>query len=69
MELSHEKILLIYRKGAPIAAYILETHGGEKSTLAAYHPAMFYAGSFAIVAMGLVGAVRLHVDKHVMRRA
>ncbi|CAF9911643.1 MAG: hypothetical protein ALECFALPRED_007419 [Alectoria fallacina] len=57
-----------YLMGAPLAAYILEAHGGEKSTLAAYHPAMFYAGSFAIVAMGLVGAVRLHVNKHVLRR-
>ena len=55
-------------QGAPIAAYLLEAHGGEKSSLAAYHPAMFYAGSFAIVAMGLVGVVRLYVNKVIMRR-
>lgn len=57
-----------YLMGAPIAAYILEAHGGEKSTLAAYHPAMFYAGSFAVVAMALVGIVRLYVNKNIMRR-
>lgn len=55
-------------QGAPIAAYILEAHGGEKSTLEAYHPAMFYAGSFAVVAMALVGIVRLYVNKNIMRR-
>lgn len=55
-------------QGAPIAGYLLEAHRGEKSTLAAYHPAMFWAGSLAVLAMGLVAMVRLYVNKDIMRR-
>ncbi|KAL9070976.1 MAG: hypothetical protein Q9161_004476 [Pseudevernia consocians] len=57
-----------YLMGAPIAGYLLEAYGGDKSTLAAYHPAMFFAGSMAFVAMGMVGMVRLYVDKNIMKR-
>ncbi|KAJ7149219.1 major facilitator superfamily domain-containing protein [Mycena crocata] len=45
--------------GAPIAGYLLNAYGGADSTLSAYHPAMFYAGSMALGAGGLVSLVRL----------
>lgn len=62
------ELLIDPPQGAPIAGYLLQAHGGEKSTLAAYHPAMFYAGSMALVALGLVGMVRMYIDKHIMRK-
>jgi len=57
-----------YLMGAPIAGYLLEAYGGENSTLMAYHPAMFYAGSMALGASGLVGLVRLNVDRGLLKR-
>ncbi|KAK4692793.1 hypothetical protein P7C71_g4478, partial [Lecanoromycetidae sp. Uapishka_2] len=57
-----------YLMGAPIAGYLLEAYGGENSTLSAYHPAMFYAGSMALGASGLVGLVRLNIDKALLKR-
>ncbi|KAF6219007.1 hypothetical protein HO133_005551 [Letharia lupina] len=65
---SDRAMLIGSLQGAPIAGYLLEAHGGEKSTLAAYHPAMFWAGSLAVLAMGLVAMVRLYVNKDIMRR-
>lgn len=55
-------------QGAPIASHLLESHGSKKNTLAAYHSAMYYAGSLAAVAMVLVGIVRMYEDRSVMRR-
>ncbi|MCJ1396541.1 hypothetical protein MMC18_009432 [Xylographa bjoerkii] len=57
-----------YLMGAPIAGYLLEAYGGEHSTLMAYHPAMFYAGSMALGASGLVGLVRLYIDRRVFTK-
>lgn len=65
---SDRAMLIDSLQGAPIAGYLLEAHGGEKSTLAAYHPAMFWAGSLAVLAMALVAMVRLYVNKDIMRR-
>jgi hypothetical protein len=50
-------------KGAPIAGYLLAAYGGEHSTLNAYHPAIFYAGSMALGAASLVAVVRMAIDR------
>ncbi|PVH82230.1 monocarboxylate transporter [Cadophora sp. DSE1049] len=52
-----------YLMGAPIAGYLLAAYGGEHSTLKAYHPAIFYAGSMALGAAILVGAVKVMLNK------
>lgn len=58
-----------YLLGAPIAAYILEAHtSGGNNSPKAYHPTMFYAGTLAAIAMFLVAAVRLCVDRRIKRR-
>ncbi|CZR54679.1 related to protein MCH2 (monocarboxylate permease homolog) [Phialocephala subalpina] len=57
-----------YLMGAPIAGYLLAAYGGEHSTLNAYHPAMFYAGSMALGAAGLVGAVKITLNKSVLKK-
>ncbi|KAF8194434.1 major facilitator superfamily domain-containing protein [Mycena galopus ATCC 62051] len=51
-----------YLMGAPIAGYLLNAYGGANSTLSAYHPAMFYAGSMGLGATGLVTLVRLQTS-------
>ena len=55
-------------KGAPIAGYLLNAYGGENSTLQAYHPAMFYAGSLALGAAGLVAIVRLKINRGLLKK-
>ncbi|KAJ7659859.1 major facilitator superfamily domain-containing protein [Mycena rosella] len=57
-----------YLMGAPIAAYLLNAYGGAESTLSAYHPAMFYAGSMASGAAGLVSLVRLKMSTNVFAK-
>lgn len=57
-----------YLMGAPIAGYLLEAYGGEKSTLKAYHPAIFYAGSMALASAGLVLAVKIMLSKNLMKK-
>ncbi|KAJ7292075.1 major facilitator superfamily domain-containing protein [Mycena rebaudengoi] len=57
-----------YLLGAPIAGYLLSAYGGPSSTLSAYHPAMFYAGSMALGATGLVGLVRLKTSAAVFAK-
>jgi hypothetical protein len=57
-----------WSQGAPIAGYLLNAYGGENSTLQAYHPAMFYAGSLALGAAGLVAVVRLKINSSVFRK-
>ncbi|KAJ7914319.1 putative monocarboxylate transporter [Mycena leptocephala] len=51
-----------YLMGAPIAGYLLNAYGGADSTLSAYHPAMFYAGSMGMGATGLVSLMRLRTS-------
>ncbi|KAF7310248.1 Monocarboxylate permease Mch4 [Mycena indigotica] len=49
-----------YLMGAPIAGYLLSAYGGSANdaSLEAYHPAMWYAGSMALGAAGLVSLLR-----------
>ncbi|KAJ7868783.1 major facilitator superfamily domain-containing protein [Mycena olivaceomarginata] len=51
-----------YLMGAPIAGYLLNAYGGAESTLSAYHPAMFYAGSMGMGATGLVSLMRFRTS-------
>jgi len=55
-------------QGAPIAGYLLAAYGGPNSTLKAYQPAIFYAGGMALAATALVAAVRLNVDRRLLKR-
>ncbi|KFZ09839.1 hypothetical protein V502_08449 [Pseudogymnoascus sp. VKM F-4520 (FW-2644)] len=55
-----------YLMGAPIAGYLLAAYGGEHSTLKAYHPAIFYAGSMALGASILAATVRLNVNRKIL---
>ncbi|KAJ7182380.1 major facilitator superfamily domain-containing protein [Mycena crocata] len=57
-----------YLMGAPIAGYLLSAYGGADSTLSAYHPAMFYAGSIAMGAAGLVSLVRLRTSMEIFAK-
>ena len=57
-----------YLMGAPIAGYLLQAYGGENSTLTAYHPAIFYAGSMALASAGLVLLVRLNLDSSMWKK-
>ncbi|KAL5379856.1 hypothetical protein DPSP01_008138 [Paraphaeosphaeria sporulosa] len=52
-----------YLMGAPIAGYILDAAGGENAGIGPYRPAIFYAGSMAIIATVLSAIVRLRVDR------
>ncbi|KAJ7872222.1 major facilitator superfamily domain-containing protein [Mycena leptocephala] len=57
-----------YLMGAPIAGYLLNAYGGADSTLSAYHPAMFYAGSIAMGAAGLVSLMRLKISTSIFTK-
>ncbi|KAJ7480639.1 major facilitator superfamily domain-containing protein [Mycena latifolia] len=57
-----------YLMGAPIAGYLLNAYGGAHSTLSAYHPAMFYAGSMAMGAASLVSLVRLKTSTSIFAK-
>ncbi|KAJ7062642.1 major facilitator superfamily domain-containing protein [Mycena amicta] len=57
-----------YLMGAPIAGYLLNAYGGADSTLSAYHPAMFYAGSMAMGAAGLVSLLRITTSRSVFAK-
>ncbi|KAI9755467.1 MAG: hypothetical protein M4579_004258 [Chaenotheca gracillima] len=57
-----------YLMGAPIAGYLLNAYGGEHSTLTAYHPAMFYAGSMTLGASGLVALTRLKISRKLVKK-
>lgn len=62
------KRVLTGSQGAPIAGYLLAAYGGEHSTLKAYHPAIFYAGTMALGAAGLVGIVRLKISRKAFKK-
>jgi hypothetical protein len=55
-------------QGAPIAGYMLNAYRKDYNSLTAYHPAIFYAGSMALGASGLVGFVRLKINRNVSKR-
>ncbi|PGH17968.1 hypothetical protein AJ80_04589 [Polytolypa hystricis UAMH7299] len=57
-----------YLMGAPVAGYLLQAYGGEDSGLSAYHPAIFFAGSMATAAAGLVLMMRLMLEGRVFRK-
>ncbi|KAJ5901660.1 hypothetical protein N7495_002188 [Penicillium taxi] len=56
-----------YILGAPIAGFILNASGGQENGVAAYRPAIFYAGSMATVATILAGLVRMKVDRRIKK--
>ncbi|KAL3456487.1 major facilitator superfamily domain-containing protein [Aspergillus heterothallicus] len=55
-------------RGAPIAGYILDASGGEEGGIQAYRPAIFYAGSLALVSAVLAAAVRLKTERSLKKR-
>ncbi|KAF4547769.1 Aspyridones efflux protein-like protein 5 [Elsinoe fawcettii] len=55
-------------QGAPIAGYMLEAYGGEQAGLKAFRPAMFYAGSLALAAAGLIALVRLRISTKLLAK-
>lgn len=57
-----------YLMGAPVAGYLLQAYGGEDAGLSAYHPAIFFAGSMATAAAGLVLMMRLMLERRVFRK-
>jgi MFS family permease len=67
-DIGDEKAILTPSQGSPIAGYLLAAYGGEHSTLKAYHPAMIYAGSMALGASFLVGAVKFMLNKSLLKK-
>lgn len=65
---SDQCVLTQYVKGAPIAGYILGAYGGTEAGLKAYRPAMFYAGSLALVSAVMIIAARLRINKAILGR-
>ena len=57
-----------YLMGAPIAGYLLAAYGGQDAGFKAYRPAIFYAGSLALLTTALVAAVRLRMSKNPLKR-
>ncbi|KAJ5861185.1 Major facilitator superfamily domain general substrate transporter [Penicillium soppii] len=57
-----------YLLGAPIAGFILDAAGGEKSGITGYRPAILYAGSMTVVAALIGLSIRLKTDKHLLKR-
>lgn len=55
-------------QGAPIAGYILAAYGGQSSGFKAYRPAIYYAGSMALGAAGLVTLVRLRMSPKFLKK-
>ncbi|KAL7946937.1 MFS general substrate transporter [Trichoderma barbatum] len=51
-----------YLMGAPIAGYILDAQGGSERGLRAFQPAMFYAGSLALGAAGIIILMRFRIN-------
>lgn len=56
------------KQGAPIAGYILAAYGGQSGGFKAYRPAMYYAGSMALGAAGLVVLVRLRMSSKFLKK-
>ena len=57
-----------YLMGAPIAGYLLAAYGGTDAGFEAYRPAMFYAGSMALGAAGLVEGVRFSISRNLFAK-
>ncbi|PIG88151.1 monocarboxylate transporter [Aspergillus arachidicola] len=54
--------------GSPIAGYLLDAYGGTDAGLAAFRPAIFYAGSLTLASAGLLLSVRLMVNRKIFAR-
>lgn len=50
-------------QGSPVAGYLLAAFGGVSGGLEAYHPAMFYGGSLALISAILLAIVRFRINK------
>ncbi|KAG5660333.1 hypothetical protein KAF25_002939, partial [Fusarium avenaceum] len=57
-----------YLMGSPIAGYLLDAYGGAESGFRAYRPAMYYAGSLALAAAGIVAMIRLHISRKILAK-
>ncbi|KAK6831633.1 hypothetical protein RU639_002644 [Aspergillus parasiticus] len=57
-----------YFLGSPIAGYLLDAYGGTDAGLAAFRPAIFYAGSLTLASAGLLLSVRLMVNRKIFAR-
>lgn len=57
-----------YLMGAPIAGYLLAAYGGQERGIAAYRPAVFWAGGMAAGAALLVAFLRWRKSPHLMIR-
>ncbi|CAJ0552304.1 Ff.00g062830.m01.CDS01 [Fusarium sp. VM40] len=55
-----------YLMGSPIAGYLLDAYGGAESGFRAYRPAMYYAGSLALAAAGIIAMIRLHISRNIL---
>jgi len=47
---------------------MLDAYGGDDAGLEAYRPVMYYAGSMALGAAGMVAAVRFRMNKSPMAK-
>ncbi|TVY54981.1 Aspyridones efflux protein apdF [Lachnellula cervina] len=55
--------------GAPIAGYLLQAAGGAKAgSISPYRPAIFYAGSIALVSATFVLVARLRLDPKLLKK-
>lgn len=57
-----------YLMGAPVAGYILDASGGPSGGFRAYRPAIFYAGSMVLGALGLLLFLRFKMSKSPLKR-
>ena len=57
-----------YLMGGPVAGYILSAYVGSETGVAAYRPAMYYAGSMSLAAAALVGFMRFRIEQRLWRK-
>ncbi|TKA35444.1 hypothetical protein B0A54_12104 [Friedmanniomyces endolithicus] len=57
-----------YLMGGPIAGYMLGRYGGVEGGVAAFRPAMYYAGSMSLGAAALVAFMRLRIESAIWRK-
>lgn len=58
-----------YFMGAPIAGYLLQAAGGVKEgSISSYRPAIFYAGSIALVSAAFVLLARLRLNPKLLKK-
>ncbi|KAJ5721969.1 hypothetical protein N7488_000004 [Penicillium malachiteum] len=57
-----------YLLGAPIAGYILDACGGRDVGIAAYRPAIFYAGGMALAAACIALVLRVKMESRLLKK-